>query len=187
MAWSTNCKIQIIVAFCVSQANHYYKLFITWTNQKIRSTFVQRNMFEFKHIKVGPITLLSFVTPSHSHTCTRTHTYTHIHTHACTHAHTCTHTHTHTRTRTYTHARTHTCTHAYMYTHTHTCMHARTCTHTHMHAHTHARMHAHTYSHLIARTSTTPVPWWCSPLQGCCMPASLSKSSRSGQRMRRTW
>uniref|UniRef100_A0A3Q4G4V0 Integrator complex subunit 11 n=1 Tax=Neolamprologus brichardi TaxID=32507 RepID=A0A3Q4G4V0_NEOBR len=34
------------------KANHYYKLFITWTNQKIRKTFVQRNMFEFKHIKV---------------------------------------------------------------------------------------------------------------------------------------
>eukprot|EP00731_Ephydatia_muelleri_P024680 Em0016g951a len=33
------------------KANHYYKLFITWTNQKIRSTFVQRNMFDFKHIK----------------------------------------------------------------------------------------------------------------------------------------
>lgn len=33
------------------KANHYYKLFITWTNQKIRKTFVQRNMFEFKHIK----------------------------------------------------------------------------------------------------------------------------------------
>ena len=38
------------------QANHYYKLFITWTNQKIRNTFVQRNMFEFKHIKVRLIT-----------------------------------------------------------------------------------------------------------------------------------
>ncbi|XP_040120025.1 integrator complex subunit 11 isoform X4 [Oryx dammah] len=33
------------------KANHYYKLFIPWTNQKIRKTFVQRNMFEFKHIK----------------------------------------------------------------------------------------------------------------------------------------
>ena len=36
----------------VCQANHYYKLFITWTSQKIKKTFVQRNMFEFKHIKV---------------------------------------------------------------------------------------------------------------------------------------
>ena len=43
------------------QANHYYKLFITWTNQKILSTFVERNLFDFKHIKVGhepsPLTL----------------------------------------------------------------------------------------------------------------------------------
>ncbi|KAI9288513.1 beta-lactamase-like protein [Umbelopsis sp. AD052] len=33
------------------KANHYYKLFINWTNEKIKSTFVQRNMFDFKHIK----------------------------------------------------------------------------------------------------------------------------------------
>jgi hypothetical protein len=33
------------------KANHYYKLFISWTNQKIKNTFVQRNMFEFKYIK----------------------------------------------------------------------------------------------------------------------------------------
>ena len=37
---------------CGYQANHYYKLFISWTNQNIRNTFVQRNMFDFKHIKV---------------------------------------------------------------------------------------------------------------------------------------
>eukprot|EP00057_Strongylocentrotus_purpuratus_P024787 XP_011679261.1 PREDICTED: uncharacterized protein LOC763955 [Strongylocentrotus purpuratus] len=34
------------------KANHYYKLFITWTNQKIKKTFVKRNLFEFQHIKV---------------------------------------------------------------------------------------------------------------------------------------
>ncbi|CAO3607212.1 unnamed protein product [Cunninghamella blakesleeana] len=33
------------------RANAYYKLFINWTNQKIKSTFVQRNMFDFKHIQ----------------------------------------------------------------------------------------------------------------------------------------
>jgi Cft2 family RNA processing exonuclease len=33
------------------KANHYYKLFISWTNQKIKNTFVQRNMFDFKHIR----------------------------------------------------------------------------------------------------------------------------------------
>eukprot|EP00117_Sycon_ciliatum_P005641 scpid38565/ scgid3584/ Integrator complex subunit 11; Cleavage and polyadenylation-specific factor 3-like protein len=33
------------------KANHYYKLFVDWTNQNIKKTFVHRNMFEFKHIK----------------------------------------------------------------------------------------------------------------------------------------
>lgn len=33
------------------KANNYYKMFITWTNQKIRNTFVNRNMFDFKHVK----------------------------------------------------------------------------------------------------------------------------------------
>ncbi|RGB32767.1 beta-lactamase-like protein [Rhizophagus diaphanus] len=33
------------------KANDYYKLFINWTNEKIKNTFVQRNMFDFKHIK----------------------------------------------------------------------------------------------------------------------------------------
>eukprot|EP00041_Stephanoeca_diplocostata_P036743 m.1352848 g.1352848 ORF g.1352848 m.1352848 type:complete len:511 (-) comp24927_c0_seq10:98-1630(-) len=33
-----------------AKANHYYKLFIGWTNQKIKDTFVERNMFEFRHI-----------------------------------------------------------------------------------------------------------------------------------------
>ncbi|KAJ3206785.1 Integrator complex subunit 11, partial [Clydaea vesicula] len=33
------------------KANEYYKLFINWTNQKIKKTFVERNMFDFKHIK----------------------------------------------------------------------------------------------------------------------------------------
>ena len=35
----------------VEKANHYYKLFIPWTSQKIKSTFVERNLFEFKYIK----------------------------------------------------------------------------------------------------------------------------------------
>ncbi|KAG1464686.1 hypothetical protein G6F56_005031 [Rhizopus delemar] len=33
------------------RATEFYKLFINWTNQKIKSTFSQRNMFDFKHIK----------------------------------------------------------------------------------------------------------------------------------------
>uniref|UniRef100_A0A6B2KZ25 Integrator complex subunit 11 n=1 Tax=Arcella intermedia TaxID=1963864 RepID=A0A6B2KZ25_9EUKA len=36
------------------RANMYYELFINWTNEKIKSTFVNRNMFDFKHIKPFP-------------------------------------------------------------------------------------------------------------------------------------
>lgn len=56
------------------KANHYYKLFITWTNQKIRNTFVQRNMFDFKHIKPfersfadNPGPMVVFATPGMLH------------------------------------------------------------------------------------------------------------------------
>lgn len=34
-----------------ARANEYYKLFIHWTNQAIKQTFTERNMFDFKHIK----------------------------------------------------------------------------------------------------------------------------------------
>lgn len=57
------------------KANLYYELFINWTNQKIKDTFVKRNMFDFKHIKPlsdrnvidkpGPIVL--FATPGMLH------------------------------------------------------------------------------------------------------------------------
>ena len=56
------------------QANHYYKLFITWTSQKIKNTFVRRNMFEFKHIKPfdrsyieNPGPMVVFATPGMLH------------------------------------------------------------------------------------------------------------------------
>jgi len=70
-------NLQVPIYFSMGlteKANHYYKLFITWTNQKIRNTFVQRNMFEFKHIKPfdrsyidnpGPMVL--FATPGMLH------------------------------------------------------------------------------------------------------------------------
>jgi len=32
------------------KATNYYKLFLTWTNEKIKETFVKRNPFEFSHI-----------------------------------------------------------------------------------------------------------------------------------------
>lgn len=58
----------------VEKANLYYKLFINWTNQKIKETFVKHNMFDFKHIKpfdrsyadkTGPMVL--FATPGMLH------------------------------------------------------------------------------------------------------------------------
>lgn len=58
----------------VEKANLYYKLFINWTNQKIKKTYVKRNMFEFRHIRTfdrsymdqpGPMVL--FATPGMLH------------------------------------------------------------------------------------------------------------------------
>ncbi|KAJ3416035.1 Integrator complex subunit 11 [Chytridiales sp. JEL 0842] len=48
----TNMKVPIyFTAGLMERANQYYKLFIGWTNEKIKQTFVDRNMFDFKHIK----------------------------------------------------------------------------------------------------------------------------------------
>ena len=56
------------------KANQYYRLFITWTNQKIKNTFVQRNMFDFRHIKPferalmdNPGPMVVFATPGMLH------------------------------------------------------------------------------------------------------------------------
>ncbi|KAL0483727.1 hypothetical protein AKO1_014007 [Acrasis kona] len=58
----------------VQRANYYYQLFINWTNEKIKETFVERNMFDFNHIKEfdrnlidkpGPMVL--FATPGMLH------------------------------------------------------------------------------------------------------------------------
>lgn len=47
-----NLKIPIYFTVGLAEkANNYYKLFIPWTNEKIKNTFVKRNMFEFRHIK----------------------------------------------------------------------------------------------------------------------------------------
>mmetsp|Transcript_2264 Transcript_2264/g.8369 ORF Transcript_2264/g.8369 Transcript_2264/m.8369 type:complete len:625 (-) Transcript_2264:1924-3798(-) len=58
----------------VSKANFYYKLFINWTNEKIRKTFVKRNMFDFKHIQgfdrammTQPGPMVVFATPGMLH------------------------------------------------------------------------------------------------------------------------
>ncbi|RKP06257.1 beta-lactamase-like protein [Thamnocephalis sphaerospora] len=56
------------------KANHYYRLFIGWTNQKIKRTFADRNAFDFRRIKPwhpsyfnlpGPMVL--FATPGMLH------------------------------------------------------------------------------------------------------------------------
>ncbi|KAG0320598.1 Integrator complex subunit 11 [Dissophora globulifera] len=59
------------------KANHFYRLFINWTNEKIKSTFVQRNMFDFKHIKAwdrsfidSPGPMVVFATPGMLHSGT---------------------------------------------------------------------------------------------------------------------
>ena len=32
------------------KANFYYKLFINWTNEKIKRTFIKKNMFDFQYV-----------------------------------------------------------------------------------------------------------------------------------------
>jgi len=70
-----NLKVPVYFAVGLAEkANNYYKMFITWTNQKIRKTFVQRNMFDFKHIKPfdktyidNPGPMVVFATPGMLH------------------------------------------------------------------------------------------------------------------------
>ncbi|KAI8868463.1 Metallo-hydrolase/oxidoreductase [Ramicandelaber brevisporus] len=45
------------------KANNYYKLFINWTNQKVKDTFVERNIFDFKHIRSWDPTLVDSTGP----------------------------------------------------------------------------------------------------------------------------
>lgn len=40
------------------KANTYYKLFIEWTNERIKKTFSDRNMFDFRHIRPFDKTLI---------------------------------------------------------------------------------------------------------------------------------
>ncbi|CAF1020917.1 unnamed protein product [Adineta steineri] len=47
-----NINVPIYFASGLSEkVNTYYSLFVSWTNEKIQSTFHQKNVFEFKHIK----------------------------------------------------------------------------------------------------------------------------------------
>ncbi|XP_054153041.1 integrator complex subunit 11-like [Oppia nitens] len=68
-------KVPIYFAIGLTEkATNYYKLFITWTNQKIKKTFVQKNMFDFKYIKPfdrsysdNPGPMVVFATPGMLH------------------------------------------------------------------------------------------------------------------------
>lgn len=70
-----NLKVPIYFALGLTEkATNFYKMFITWTNQKIKKTFVQRNMFDFKHIKPfdrnfadNPGPMVVFATPGMLH------------------------------------------------------------------------------------------------------------------------
>jgi len=55
-----NLNVPIYFASGLSEkVNTYYSLFVSWTNEKIQSTFHQKNIFDFKHIKVYRIYLSS--------------------------------------------------------------------------------------------------------------------------------
>lgn len=68
-------KVPIFFAAGLTEkATNYYKMFITWTNEKIKETFVERNMFDFKHIKPfdrsyidNPGPMVVFATPGMLH------------------------------------------------------------------------------------------------------------------------
>ncbi|XP_067930415.1 integrator complex subunit 11-like [Watersipora subatra] len=70
-----NLKVPIYFSQGLAEkSTQYYKLFISWTNQKIKKTFVHRNMFEFKHIKAfektymdNPGPMVVFATPGMLH------------------------------------------------------------------------------------------------------------------------
>jgi len=70
-----NMKVPIYFAAGLTEkATNYYKMFITWTNEKIKETFVERNMFDFKHIKAfdrsyidNPGPMVVFATPGMLH------------------------------------------------------------------------------------------------------------------------
>lgn len=70
-----NLKVPIYFALGLTEkATNYYKMFIAWTNENIKQTFVQRNMFDFKHIKAfdrafadNPGPMVVFATPGMLH------------------------------------------------------------------------------------------------------------------------
>lgn len=48
----TNLKYPIYFSGGLTEkANFYYRLFINWTNEKIKKTFIKKNMFNFEHVQ----------------------------------------------------------------------------------------------------------------------------------------
>ncbi|KAI8847819.1 cleavage and polyadenylation-specific factor 3-like protein [Chytridium lagenaria] len=69
-----NCPIYYSAGL-TERANEFYRLYINWTNEKIKSSFVERNMFDFKHIKPfersladDPGPMILFASPGMLHT-----------------------------------------------------------------------------------------------------------------------
>ncbi|XP_063933275.1 integrator complex subunit 11-like isoform X2 [Zophobas morio] len=70
-----NLKVPIYFAAGLTEkATNYYKMFINWTNEKIKKTFLERNMFDFKHITsfdrsniMAPGAQVLFATPGMLH------------------------------------------------------------------------------------------------------------------------
>jgi integrator complex subunit 11 len=71
----TNLKYPIFFSGGLTEkANFYYKLFINWTNEKIKKTFIHKNMFDFMHVsKYDPVQIkqdqpmVFFATPGMLH------------------------------------------------------------------------------------------------------------------------
>ncbi len=58
----------------IEKANFYYRLFVNWTNEKIKNCYLYDNMFNFKHIKTFQKSLIKanmpmvlFATPGMLH------------------------------------------------------------------------------------------------------------------------
>jgi integrator complex subunit 11 len=70
-----NNKIPVYFsAGLIEKVQFFYKLFVNWTNQKIKSTFLYNNMFDFKHIQSfdrnlikSPFPMVLFATPGMLH------------------------------------------------------------------------------------------------------------------------
>lgn len=63
--WSrTKCVAPIyFAAGLIDKANFYYRLFVNWTNEKIKTSFVQSNLFDYNYIKPFERSLIKSPSP----------------------------------------------------------------------------------------------------------------------------